>query len=77
MEDTTQWLINHMATTDFELHMRSHKDNRKDDIIKYEILVNNILPKYYPIGWIDDRNQVTDMVRKVGLTCFQCDYGDF
>ena len=77
MTETRAWLEKHFNTTDFELHMRPQNDNRPDTIIKYEILKNEIAPRYNPIAVFDDRNAVIAMERKMGLQVFQCEYGDF
>lgn len=77
MSETKAWLEKHFDSTDFELHMRPQNDNRPDTIIKYEILKNDIAPRYNPIAVFDDRKVVVEMWRKIGLTCFQVDYGDF
>lgn len=53
------------------LLMRKDGDNRKDSVIKYELLVNEIIPNYY-VKWVfDDRKQVVDMWRQAWLRCYQ------
>ncbi|MFY7788890.1 MAG: 5'-hydroxyl kinase, partial [Thermoflexibacteraceae bacterium] len=77
---TLVWLCEHFEwqPTDFELFMRTHKDQRKDSIVKKEMFEQYILGKYFVDFVIDDRQQVVDMWRKeIGLTCLQVDYGDF
>lgn len=59
------------------LHMRKEGDYRKDSIIKREIFDEHIKGKYYIEFVLDDRNQVVEMWRELGLTCLQVDYGDF
>lgn len=59
------------------LKMRKEGDERKDAIIKEEIYNEFIKDKYNVLFVMDDRNQVVDFWRSVGLTCFQVDYGDF
>lgn len=75
-EQTERWLkkyeINYHA-----LIMRETSDMRKDSIVKKEIFDNHIKDKYYIEFILDDRNQVVDMWRELGLTCLQVDYGDF
>lgn len=75
-EDTEAWLAMHNIAYD-ALFMRKSGDTRKDDIVKREML--EIIEKNYGpvVGVFDDRNQVVDMFRSVGLTVFQVDYGDF
>jgi len=76
-ERTQQWLENHKVPYNILL-MRQTKDQRKDAIIKQEIVKKHILGKYYIRFVLDDRNQVVDMWRKnLQLPCFQVFYGDF
>ena len=57
--------------------MRPDKDYRSDNELKQEIL-NGLLAKGHNIAFaIDDRQQVVDMWRRNGVTCFQCDVGNF
>ena len=57
--------------------MRNDFDERKDVIIKREIFEQEIKDKYNVMFILDDRNQCVDFWRKIGLTCFQVDYGNF
>jgi hypothetical protein len=64
--------------TPFELHMRATNDLRKDAVIKKELFNKHIHGKYNPVLWLDDRNQVIDLIRRdLGVPCFQVAYGDF
>lgn len=57
--------------------MRGDKDNRADNIIKGEIL-EKLRSEGRDIAFaVDDRQQVVDMWRANGVTCLQCDVGDF
>ncbi len=57
--------------------MRADKDSRPDNIIKAEIL-QMMLSEGRDIAFaVDDRQQVVDMWRENGVTCLQCDVGDF
>ena len=60
-----------------KLFMRKTGDNRKDSIIKEEIYRNLIEPNYNIEFVLDDRNQVVDMWRRIGLTCLQVADGNF
>ena len=71
------WLKDNFDFTDFELYMRAENDNRKDSIIKKELYENNVKARYNVVSVIDDRKQVVDMWRSLGLTCLQVDEGDF
>lgn len=76
---TEEWLREHMeiVVDSSNLFMRSEGDMRKDNIVKYELFDANVRGKYRVIGVIDDRLQVVKMWREIGLTVFQCDWGDF
>ncbi|MEO9500318.1 MAG: HAD family acid phosphatase [Parasphingorhabdus sp.] len=73
---TEQWLTwNEIPFS--EMYMRADRDNRADHIIKQEIL-NGFLASGREIAFVvDDRQQVVDMWRRNGITCLQCDVGDF
>ncbi len=59
------------------LLMRSDNDYRADHVIKEEIL-HRILKHGHVIEFaVDDRQQVVDMWRRNGITCLQCDVGNF
>ena len=73
---TEQWLVWNNIPFE-ELKMRPLNDNRSDDIIKEEILKNLQKNKKDILFAVDDRQQVVDMWRKNGITCLQCDVGDF
>lgn len=74
-EITEDWLD--VAVDWDELHMRTEGDNRKDDIVKYELFNKHIRGKYNVRYVLDDRDQVVAMWRKLGLACFQVNYGNF
>jgi predicted kinase len=78
LEPTERFLVQHFGE-DFEysLIMRLTDDKRKDAIVKREFLDRDILPNFYIDFVLDDRDQVVDMWRGLGLTCLQVDYGDF
>ncbi len=68
----------------YELHMRGElnpdptkADQRKDNIIKRELFDAFVTNKYYVTFVLDDRNQVVEGWREMGLTCFQVAPGDF
>lgn len=74
---TDQWIRNHI-TADFDaLHMRADGDMRKDSIVKAELFDKHVRRNYRVFCVLDDRNQVVDMWRKLGLTCLQVAPGDF
>lgn len=59
------------------LFMRKEGDYRKDTVIKEEIYNAEIKGKYNVLVVLDDRNQVVDLWRSLGLTCLQVAPGDF
>lgn len=73
---TVDWLHEHMPKWD-GLFMRKAGDYRKDCIVKEEIYRNNIEGRFDVLFCIDDRKQVVDMWRAIGLTCLQCAEGNF
>lgn len=74
--DTVAWLERHFGETP-ELLMRSKGDSRPDCDIKEELLWNNVLPYYNVKFAIDDRKQMVDHYRALGLEVWQVDHGRF
>lgn len=74
--ETEQWLATNNVSYD-ELYMRGAGDNRKDSIVKKELLVNYVLPSARIEFILDDRNQVVEMWRQMGLKVLQVAEGDF
>lgn len=73
--ETEQWLKDNYIPYD-ALYMRAEGDNRKDWIVKLELL-EQIKKYYFPALCIDDRQQVVDAYRYVGLPVWQVNRGDF
>ncbi len=73
---TLEWLEKHGINFD-DLFMRKDGDFRKDSIVKEEIYRAEIEPNFEVLFCIDDRKQVVDMWRSIGLTCLQCAEGNF
>lgn len=76
IDETMNWLNEFDIPYD-ALLMRKSDDRRKDSIVKREIYMSNIKDNYNVLGVFDDRNQVVELWRDLGLTCFQVNYGDF
>jgi predicted kinase len=74
---TRQWLEQYVALEDYKLFMRKAGDDRKDSIVKKEIYEDNIKGNFNIVAVFDDRDQVVNMWRREGLTCFQVNYGNF
>lgn len=75
--ETEAWLSKHLGLPETNLLMRPVGDMRPDDVVKAEILDNNILPIWDPVLVIDDRSKVIDMWRSRGLECWQVAPGNF
>lgn len=74
--DTYRWLTLYCPPF-IKLHMRKSGDTRRDAEVKKEIYEQLIKPEYNIVCVLDDRNQVVDMWRELGLTTLQVNYGDF
>ena len=75
---TRQWLIQNDVPFD-DLHMRPTSDDwhfMKDSTLK-QIWLDTVVDKDDVFAVFDDRQQVVDMWRDNGLTCFQVAKGDF
>lgn len=75
-ELTEKWLQEHQINYT-ALYMRKTGDLRKDAVIKQEIYEEFIRNKYNIKFILDDRNQVVEMWRNLGLTVFQVAEGNF
>lgn len=67
---TEDWLARNAIRYD-KLYMRDEKDQRPDTIVKYEILCDQIAPRYDVLAAIDDRPSVCRMWRAIGIKTFQ------
>ena len=89
-EETLEWIEKHVELGIFqdgphglyhnrqpELYSRKANDTRPDCTIKEELLRKHVLPKYNVILAIDDRNQMVDHWRALGLETWQVDAGRF
>lgn len=75
---TIQWLMKHGAGLSVtEHHQRKQGDTRKDDVVKEEIFWNEIATKYCVKLAVDDRDQVVEMWRRIGVECWQVGFGEF
>ena len=74
---TYEWLKKNVTTFFESLVMRPSGDNRQDAVVKDELFEKYIAPNYNVKVVFDDRNQVVEMWRAKGLTCFQVAEGNF
>lgn len=59
------------------LFMRADEDNRADNLVKLDLFNEHVRDNYDVQFVLDDRNQVVDMWRLIGLKCLQVQEGDF
>lgn len=76
-EQTESWLRVNGLSPDSGLFMRAAGDKRRDSVVKYELFTRHVRGKYRVCGVFDDRNQVVEMWREIGLTVFQVAEGNF
>jgi hypothetical protein len=76
MDLTKEWLDFYKISYDVIL-MRKAGDFRKDNIVKREIYNEHIIGKYNIAAIYDDRQQVVDELRNMGLKVFQVEPGLF
>lgn len=76
-EATEEWLATHLALPYHGPFMRPVGDTRKDSIVKAELFDRHVRDNYDVTCVLDDRRQVVDMWRAMGLTVLQVAEGDF
>lgn len=74
---TVKWLDEHTGLLPCKLYMRPDGDHRPDYELKRDIYEREIKDKYDVDGVFEDRQQVVDMWRALGLTCYQVAKGDY
>jgi len=75
-DETEAWLRKHNISFD-ALFMRPEGDMRPDNIVKAELFDTHVRDNYDVQFVLDDRDQVVDMWRRMGLTCLQVAEGNF
>lgn len=73
---TERWLQSHHIRY-MTLFMRPESDIRKDALVKRELYEQHILGRYNIHYILDDREQMVQMWRSLGLTCLQVADGDY
>ena len=68
---TNDWL-RRTVIGDFELYMRTDGDYRPDYVIKKEIFIRDIAPKYDVSFALDDKKTVIDMWRELDIPALHC-----
>lgn len=73
---TEDWLEANGVPYD-ELYTRAEGDRTQDSIVKELLYRTHVEPRFKVKFVLDDRNQVVDMWRRIGLKCLQVQPGDF
>lgn len=77
-EATEKWLGEHLSPLTYShLYMRAQGDIRWDSIVKKELYDTHIAGQFNVLAVFDDRQQVVDMWRGLGLTVLQVGEGAF
>lgn len=80
-QETFEWLMKnkmpYLSSNHHSLNMRAEDDIRKDSVVKQELYEAHIKGKYNVLFVLDDRDQVVELWRSLGLTCLQVAPGDF
>jgi len=80
-KETERWLKDKakidLCKPSIHLFMRPAGDYRKDSVLKKEMFESYVKGEYHIDFILDDRNQVVDLWRGMGLPCFQVAPGDF
>jgi len=66
INDTLYWLNNNNIPFD-DIFFRKEFDNRNDDLIKKEIYLTKIEPKYNVLFGVDDNELVTQVLQNLGV----------
>lgn len=61
------WIVKHQLPIDY-LFMRCGGDKRLDSIVKEEILLRDILPRFNPVVAVDDREVICQTWEKYGIS---------
>lgn len=75
-QETFDWMVSWDFNYD-ELFMRPEGDMRPDNIVKAELFDTYVRDNYDVVMVFDDRNQVVDMWRRMGIKVAQVAEGDF
>lgn len=75
--ENTEFALNRDGVPYEHLFMRKDGDMRSDNIVKAELFDEHVRDNFDVKFVLDDRNQVVDMWRSMGLKCLQVEPGDF
>ena len=75
--EVTMKQLEYAGITYHAMYLRDDDDFRPDDVVKAELLGKIITDGFDPTIAFDDRNQVVNKWRELGLHCYQVRTGDF
>ena len=75
-EVTEDWFQRHNIPY-HQIWFRGNEDYRKDFVVKYDLFFEHIDPYYNVLGVFDDRRQVVDQWRRMGVRCFHVAEGNY
>ncbi len=75
-DETKRWLKDNDVIY-HELHMRAAGDGRPDDVVKAELFDKHVRHRFAVRLVLDDRNSCIRLWRKMDLSAWQVNYGDF
>lgn len=76
--ETEEWIKHHiMGGIPFELRMRAVGDTRKDFEVKLDLFNEHIRERFSVLFSLDDRDQVVQLWRALGIKCLQVAEGNF
>jgi len=70
--ETFDWILKNVGKFQFSLLMREPKDFRPSTIVKKELYENFVKRKYNVIFALDDKEDVCEMWRSLGIKALQC-----
>lgn len=73
---TERWLAKNGVLYD-HLWMRGANDRRGDDVVKAELFDRHVRGRFNVRMILDDRDRVVALWRRMGLSCWQVNYGNF
>jgi predicted kinase len=76
-EDATVAWLDAQGFSNYHLYMRNVSDTRKDAVVKLELFNEHVRDHYDVRLVLDDRDQVVELWRSLGLTCLQVAEGNF
>lgn len=76
-DQTVAWIEAYIGKFDFSLYMRPDRDFKKDTEVKIKLYKDHVEPRCDVAFVVEDRKQVVDAWREIGLVCLQCAPGDF